>query len=105
MKKFLLSAGVALAFIFYADVLVDAHEKLGIKTVLTLTDQTKIPADWQGYTGYINAGMIVKEVPDFKQRMYYISGPHSMVTAFEKTLKDMSVPGSQIKIDFFPGFA
>lgn len=91
--------------VVYADVLVQAHEKLGVKTVLTLTDQTKIPTDWQGYTGYINAAMIAKEVPDYKQRSYYISGPHSMVTAFEKVLKDMGIPNKQIKIDFFPGFA
>ena len=49
--------------------------------------------------------MIAEEVPDFAERIYYISGPHGMITAFEKTLDVMSVPMSRVKKDFFPGFA
>jgi ferredoxin-NADP reductase len=38
-------------------------------------------------------------------KMFYISGPHGMVNAFEKTLKSIGIPKRNIKIDFFPGFA
>lgn len=51
----------------------------------------------------IDETMIKKEIPDFKERIFYISGPHSMIDAFEKLLKNMGV--SQIKTDFFPGYA
>jgi len=54
---------------------------------------------------FIDATLIKKEVPDYLNKVFYISGPHGMVDAFEKTLKDMGVPNSKIKIDFFPGFA
>jgi hypothetical protein len=47
-------------------------------------------------------GFIV--VPDFMERTFYLSGPRTMVTAYENTLKSMGVHSHQIKTDFFPGF-
>ncbi len=47
---------------------------------------------------------IVQEVPDFKDRMFYLSGPHNLVTGFEETLAQMGVFKSKIKTDYFPGF-
>lgn len=90
--------------IVYEDVLFEAQEKLGVKTVITLTELDSLPADWQGQTGRINSEMIRREVPDFLDRTFYLSGPHSMVTGFEDTLKQMNIPKQQIKIDFFPGY-
>lgn len=91
--------------IIYYDVFNQAQTELGIKTVYTLTDQEKLPKDWQWRVGRIDATMITEEVPDFIERMYYLSGPHAMVTAYEATLLAMGVPAKQIKIDYFPGFA
>jgi ferredoxin-NADP reductase len=54
--------------------------------------------------GFVNEEMIKKEVPDYADRMFYISGPHVMITAFETTLSKMGVKSSNIKTDFFPGF-
>jgi ferredoxin-NADP reductase/Na+-translocating ferredoxin:NAD+ oxidoreductase RnfD subunit len=73
----------------YAHIFDEAEKQLGIKTV---------------FTSKITSGLISQEITDFKQRTFYISGPHGMVVAFENTLKEMGVPNSQIKIDFFPGF-
>lgn len=55
--------------------------------------------------GHLEPKVITREVPDYKDRIFYISGPHSMVDAFEKTLKEMGLSSNQIKIDFFPGYA
>ena len=55
-------------------------------------------------TGRIDENVIETEVPDYNERMFYISGPHIMVTAFEETLKKIGVKKSQIKTDFFPGY-
>jgi ferredoxin-NADP reductase/Na+-translocating ferredoxin:NAD+ oxidoreductase RnfD subunit len=55
-------------------------------------------------TGRLDAETIKNQTPDLLTRTFYISGPRGMVMAFEKTLKDMGIPGNQIKIDFFPGF-
>ena len=93
------------ADIAYKDVFDEAASKLGIKTVYTLTDRESVPGGWSGYTGYIDEQMIRKEVPDFLKRHFYLSGPHSMVIAFDKTLRAMGVHRSKIIQDFFPGFA
>ena len=81
--------------IVYKEIFDEAFKKLGVKTVYVNTDTM----------GFIDETMIRREVPNFKDRTFYISGPHSMVDAFEKTLKGMGISGSQIKIDFFPGYA
>ena len=92
-----------LADVAYTDVFDDAHSKLGIQTVYTLTD-APAPPTWLGERGFINREMIMKYAPDFMDRMFYISGPHMMVFVFEKMLLDMGVRSSSIKVDFFPGF-
>ncbi len=79
--------------IVYRDVF-DSAKNVGVKTFYVATDEV----------GYINAAMIANDIPDYKDRFFYISGPHSMVSAFENTLKEMNIPSGQIKIDFFPGY-
>lgn len=91
--------------IAYVDVFNSAAQKLGIQTIYTLSDLPTIPADWKGERGFVTKEMIQKYVPDFKERTFYLSGPHGMVAAFEKTLDQMGVPRIQIKTDYFPGFA
>jgi ferredoxin-NADP reductase len=63
-----------------------------------------------GIRTYYNVGrfeenFILKEVPDYKDRIYILSGPKSMVDGFTKALGDLHVPLTQIKTDYFPGFA
>jgi len=91
--------------IVYADVLEEARKQLGIRTVYTLTDADCVPPDWQGGTGRVDAGMIAKAVPDYRERTFYLSGPRSLVVGFEEVLRKIGIPKSRIKTDFFPGFA
>ena len=81
-----------------------ALSPLALKMIYVLSDKTVGP-EWTGYRGYITKEMVLKEIPDFKERMFYISGPHIMVSSTEQVLKDLGIPDSQIKTDFFPGFA
>jgi ferredoxin-NADP reductase/Na+-translocating ferredoxin:NAD+ oxidoreductase RnfD subunit len=90
--------------IAYKQIFEQAEMALGIKTVYSLTDLNFIPTDWRGEKGFVDKKMIEKWVPDFKDRMFYISGPRSMVVAFQKTLKDSGIKKNNIKTDFFPGF-
>jgi glycine betaine catabolism B len=80
----------------------DKVSQLGIKTVYMLTGET--PVNWKGRTGRINAKAISEEIPDWKERYFYLSGPHIMISAFEQILKNIGVRSNSIKIDFFPGF-
>ncbi|MEI7741702.1 MAG: oxidoreductase [bacterium] len=52
----------------------------------------------------IDPKMISEAVLNCQNCTYYISGPHGMVHAYEKTLHDMGIAKSKIKSDFFPGF-
>ena len=79
----------------YKDVFEKAEVQLGIKTIY-------VPSDTMGY---IDAKKVSAEVVDFKDRTFYISGPHLMVDAFKKSLSQMGLSRSQIKSDYFPGYA
>jgi len=74
----------------------------GVRPVYVLTDEK--PAGWKGRLGFIDEKMIKEEVPDFKERLFYVSGPEPMVEAFEKMLAGMGLPKAQIKRDYFPGY-
>jgi ferredoxin-NADP reductase/Na+-translocating ferredoxin:NAD+ oxidoreductase RnfD subunit len=54
-------------------------------------------------TERLNTDMIAK-VSNYKDSLFYISGPRGMIVAFESTLRSMGIPKSHIKIDFFPGY-
>lgn len=90
--------------IVYKDIFNQAQKELNIKVVYTLTDKENIPSFWQGNSGRIDEIMIKNEIPDYSKRLFYLSGPHNMVTAFEKTLKDIGIAKNRVRTDFFPGF-
>lgn len=89
--------------IMYEDIFAMGRS-IGVTAVYTLTDIDNLPPHWKGETGRISTDMIKNKIPDFKNREFYLSGPHDMVTRFEETLQQMGIHQSQIKKDFFPGF-
>lgn len=113
MMKYLLDSGerrpVTLLYsaraadeLMYRDVFDEAGRTVGTKTVYTLTDE--VPGDWRGERGRIDAAMIGRNVPDYRERLFYVSGTHAMVEDIKKLLRDMGVEHKNIKTDFFPGF-
>ncbi len=91
--------------IAYADTFEEARKKMQLKTVYVVTDPASPPPGRYGRTGAINGQMISEEIPDYKERKFYLSGPHGMVVAYDQTLRRMGVPAAHIKKDYFPGFA
>jgi ferredoxin-NADP reductase len=89
--------------IVYQDVLHAVQIKLGIRIIYALTNTAAIPYNWPGLVGRINEEVITGIVPDYQERMYYLSGPPEMVRANERILKNINVKRDQIKKDFFPG--
>jgi ferredoxin-NADP reductase/Na+-translocating ferredoxin:NAD+ oxidoreductase RnfD subunit len=77
--------------IVFQDIFARAAEVIGMKTVY-------IP-------GMIDAALIKREVPDYKDRTFYISGPPGMVDANKKLLRGLGVSRFNIKTDYFPGLA
>ncbi|HOR42950.1 MAG TPA: hypothetical protein PK111_07300, partial [Atribacterota bacterium] len=49
-----------------------------------------------------DAGFIQKTVPDFTERVFYLSGPIRMVKAVEEVLQQLEVPLENIRKDYFP---
>jgi ferredoxin-NADP reductase len=56
-------------------------------------------------TERINAENIAELVPDYKERIFYVSGPYGFVQAMENNLLRLGLPLKQIKIDYFPGYS
>lgn len=115
MAKYLLDTGEKRDIVlFYSNKLAEdiAYKEIfdeaagyGIKTVYTLTDLEQVPADWRGERGFVNEEMLKKYALDYMDRTFYVSGPHSMVSGFRSTLKQMGVKLRRIVSDYFPGFA
>jgi ferredoxin-NADP reductase/Na+-translocating ferredoxin:NAD+ oxidoreductase RnfD subunit len=89
--------------IAYKDIF-DAAQSVGYKTIHVINDSAGIALDEDMRLGMIDGNLILKDVPDYKERMFYISGPHGMVSVFEVTLQKLGIPRKNIKVDFFPGF-
>ncbi len=88
----------------YTNLLKDAEKKSVLKPVFVLSEQKTLPKGSSFCAGLVDESLIAREVPDFKQRIFYVSGPHPMVAALKTTLIKMDVPRRQIKTDFFPGY-
>jgi ferredoxin-NADP reductase len=56
-------------------------------------------------SGYLTTDIIMRRVPDYASRTWYISGPPKMVDSAYGILRGLKVPVGQIKRDFFPGLA
>ena len=59
--------------------------------------------DWNGLKGHIDGDMIKAQIPDYKDRTFYICGPPAMNQALKKALGNL-VPESQIKLEDFTGY-
>ncbi|MEQ1500065.1 MAG: RnfABCDGE type electron transport complex subunit D [Parcubacteria group bacterium] len=89
--------------IAYKDIFDEAETKTGLRTLYVVNSaQESLKSNER--VGMVTSEMIMKEVPDYKERIYFISGPHVMVEAFKDALNKMGIPKKNIKVDFFPGF-
>ena len=91
--------------IAYREVFDDAKKKIGMKTVYLITGADQTPPVGDGIKGRLDAALIKREIPDYAERTFYVSGTHAMVAASHKIFHELGIPATQIKTDFFPGFA
>lgn len=76
-------------------------KSLGLKVVYVVAEGDA-PRD--GYTGFLTEDILRKEVLDYDQRLFYISGPNGMVRTFRKMLSGMGVKARNIHTDYFSGY-
>jgi len=84
----------------FKDLLAEAKKK-GIRPHIVVSDP---PAHWGGLKGRIDDKLIKEKLPDYKQRLFYVSGPLPFVTAMEQVLGSLGVPSKNVKTDYFPGY-
>lgn len=97
----LLYANRTPADIAYTPLLKEAERQLGIRTVHIISERSE-----QGMrSGVINRELIQKEIPDYQERLFYISGPQAMVNSMKSMLLALGVSRRCIRTDYFIGFA
>lgn len=84
--------------------LFDKAEALGFKTFRTITDLKEPPPNWTGYVGTVDKKLIKKAIPDYKERVFYLSGPYGFVQSVLQQLLSLGISRRQIKLDYFPGY-
>ena len=88
--------------IAYRDVFNMAEREIGLKTLYAVTDE--MPDTPDIVSGFLSREMIEREIPDYLERIFYISGPYGIIESGTVLLHEMGVPRRNIKTDFFPGF-
>ena len=86
----------------YQDVFARAA-KWGLRTVYALTEEAPLLKGAHG--GKIDAALITREIPDYRERIFYLSGPPGMVSAMKRLLLGLGIPRLSIRTDYFPGLA
>ena len=66
--------------IAYREIFDEAGQKIGMRTVYMITEGPN--------GGRLTADSIKKEIPDYRDRMFYISGTHAMTNSFKTTLHE-----------------
>jgi ferredoxin-NADP reductase len=89
----------------YAELLDRAERELGIETLPIISNQTPEMLARGDFPTTIDQHLIRSQIPDYEDRIFYISGPHGMIEAFSTLLRQLGVPRIHIHKDFFPGFA
>ncbi len=90
--------------IAYGDLIAKAEKNLGMRTVHVLSPSPNLPAPPNSIPE-VTAEAVKHHVPDYAERMFYLSGPSGMVDAYKDLLTGMGVHRSHIVTDYFPGFA
>ena len=79
-----------------------AARKMGVRTVPIVT---KIGFTSPGVvSAKLNPELIARLVPDYAERLFYVSGPDAMVDAAKSFLRNLGVGGANIKTDHFSGY-
>jgi ferredoxin-NADP reductase/Na+-translocating ferredoxin:NAD+ oxidoreductase RnfD subunit len=91
--------------ILYWDVFEAARIGLRFRPVYVLSEVASSPVSWRGEHGRIDAAMIERHIPDFGDRLFYVSGSPALVRSVLDALRDLKVKPSRIKTDYFSGLA
>jgi ferredoxin-NADP reductase len=72
-----------------------------LKVVFTVNEASSA---WKGTIGFISTELVKKEIPDYKENVFYTCGPPAMVEAMEKLVEALGLPKTQLKREYFAGY-
>ena len=73
--------------------------------VFDYLNYTNLPANWRGEVGRITPDLIRKTVPEYRDCIFYISGPRGMVDSFKESIHQLGAGALDIRTDYFAGLA
>jgi ferredoxin-NADP reductase/Na+-translocating ferredoxin:NAD+ oxidoreductase RnfD subunit len=91
--------------IVYRNIFDAAERAFDFRASYALTDPSTAPAGWNGELGRIDAAMIARQIPDYSERLFYISGSPGLVLAVTEALHQLGVNDDQVRTDHFSGLA
>jgi ferredoxin-NADP reductase len=77
------------------------QQNMNLKVVFVLNEAN---SGWKGATGLITAEMTKKEIPDYKETVFYTCGPPAMVEIMEKLIEQLGLPKTQLNREYFAGY-
>jgi glycine betaine catabolism B len=90
--------------IYYQEFSSFMKEHSWFRYIPTITQPKQSDNHWDGLTGRLTQTMLLKNIPNFKQSVYYIAGPMNMVDSQIDMLAAMGIPPEQIKKEKFTGY-
>lgn len=99
----LLYANRAYDEILYRDVFWQAMYAFRFRPVYVVSDGASVPPGWTGEVGRIDTELIQRQVPDYRERLFYVSGSPLLVQRVQRALYDLGVKPEQIRTDAFSG--
>lgn len=75
------------------------NQNLRLIHTLSLPDEK-----WKGRRGHIDVQMVKEEIPDYKECVFYVCGPPSLVTSSVEILKTLKIQDDMIHSENFPGY-
>ena len=65
---------------------------------------TRAADEWPGCSGRICDTLILREIPDYAERVFYICGPPPMIDSMVEMLRSMNIADEMIKIESLIGY-
>ncbi|MCQ9206692.1 MAG: FAD-dependent oxidoreductase [Omnitrophica bacterium] len=91
--------------IFRQDLDEIARLNKNFRVIYTLTGWGLDKSDWRERIGHIDSNMIKSEVPDFRERIFFLCGPPQMVENLKGVLKDgLGIGEENIRTENFTGY-
>ncbi len=77
------------------------QQNSNLKLVFTVTEPD---SKWNGAVGIITPELVKKEIPDYRERVFFACGPPGMVQAMINLMKTLDLPATQLKLESFAGW-